>query len=132
MHSPTYNIFLGNLLLYCDPVSTPPWEEAERLTKEDVWRAYHNKSFEANHVGHNGTEERHVRRIAWLMHHGWNDPIHIDVGLSSSWGAPWIVEDGNHRLYAAALLQHATIPALVSGSLSLAESLFGDLVPASN
>jgi hypothetical protein len=72
---------------------------------------------------------RHAARIAWLMKMGWHDPIVIDVGVPElpQFGPPprWIIQDGNHRFYAAVMLGHETIRAEVSGSVNHAKRLLG-------
>lgn len=68
----------------------------------------------------------HARRIAYLAHHGWADPIEIDVGVPHLACYPeWPVEDGNHRLYAAVLRGDSDILATIAGDLGYAAQRFG-------
>lgn len=71
--------------------------------------------------------EQHIERIAWLVVHGWTDPIQIDVGVPSlgCW-VKWPVVDGNHRLAAAIFRRDEHIQADLSGCLRHAQELFGD------
>jgi hypothetical protein len=48
------------------------------------------------HIGH------HESRVAWLVVHGWRDPIEVDFGAPALWNTNWwAITDGNHRLAAA-------------------------------
>jgi len=69
-----------------------------------------------------GTARLHAARIAFLVRTGWQDPISIDVGVPwmAGYQARWIVQDGNHRLFAAILLGHETIDAFIGGCLDMA------------
>jgi len=67
----------------------------------------------------------HAGRIAYLVLHGWTDPILIDVGCRDEWCGDWIVWDGNHRLSAAWFMGKDLIDVEFSGSEDLIESLFG-------
>jgi len=61
----------------------------------------------------------HIARIAWFVVHGWNDPIHIDVGVPSLGCYPaWPLEDGNHRFAAAIVRGDRVIPTDMSGAVS--------------
>ena len=56
-------------------------------------------------------------------------PIHMDVGISEddafAFGMPgrWLVEDGNHRLFAVVMRDDLTVDAEISGSFTNAKSL---------
>ncbi len=74
------------------------------------------------------TREKHIARVAYLVVHGWRDPITIDVGvpeIASRRIGHWFVPDGNHRVAAAIYRKDATILAMVDGSLREAYNLFG-------
>lgn len=53
----------------------------------------------------------HIARVAFLVVHGWSDPIELDVGIpwllgGSGW---WPIQDGNHRFLAAIVRGDKTI-----------------------
>lgn len=48
------------------------------------------------------THRYHAQRIAWLLTHGWTEPIRLDVGEPDRGLIRyWPLIDGNHRLLAA-------------------------------
>lgn len=72
----------------------------------------------------------HIERIAWLVVHGWEDPIEIDVGVPFLGCCPrllapayWIVCDGNHRLAAAIYRGDSRILASCSGQKDIINRL---------
>jgi hypothetical protein len=69
-----------------------------------------------------GDRNYHVRRAAFLLRAGWDEPIEIDVGDPGR-VVGWKIPDGNHRFAAAIVLGHATIRARVGGSAVLARDL---------
>lgn len=60
----------------------------------------------------------HARRIAYLVKHGWNDPILVDVGCGGL-GGHFSVDDGNHRLCAAVIRGDASIKASTAGMVDI-------------
>lgn len=72
------------------------------------------------------TRKEHITRIAYLVVHGWEDPIHLDVGVPSLLCyVDWPLVDDNHRMAAAIYREDHDILAEVSGQVSYAEELFG-------
>jgi len=70
--------------------------------------------------------EEHVSRIAHLAVNGWEDAIHLDVGVPSlGCVVEWPLVDGNHRLAAAMYRGYQDILAEVSGQVDYAEELLG-------
>ena len=71
----------------------------------------------------------HAEKIAWFARHGFQRPIDVDVGVPALGCRPrWAVQDGNHRLAAAAyrmarLNEDPWLPLTVSGSLQYAREL---------
>lgn len=61
-----------------------------------------------------------------MLCNGWNDPITLDVGLpwAPGYREPWVVADGNHRLYAAILRGDSHILAVLGGCITTAYRLF--------
>ena len=118
---------VANLMDY-NPFKSDIWYEVGKpIKKSDVAYAIKNKRFISTPVGSNRPKEDHIQRIAYLVAHGWNDAIHIDVGIPSLVGGhvDWIVEDGHHRLAAAIYSKRKTIKADISGSIDYAEKLLG-------
>jgi hypothetical protein len=67
---------------------------------------------------------QHEKRIAWLMLHGWVDPIELDVGfpnLGLAISNP--TSDGNHRVAAALALELPYIEASCSGDVGIIEQI---------
>jgi hypothetical protein len=69
------------------------------------------------------SRKKHIERVAWLVVHGWDRPIHIDVGVAGFSDPTWLVGDGNHRLAAAIVREDDYIEALVSGSIARLQNL---------
>lgn len=55
----------------------------------------------------------HVRRIAWLVENGWDDPIQLEIANSEHQGH--IITDGHHRVAAAIYRGDETIRAVIYG-----------------
>jgi hypothetical protein len=111
----------------CNPFECYPWGGTGRISFRDVESALISLREEASlPVSWDAPVWMQAQRIAWLVKHGWSDPIDIDVAVPSlGCHVPWPVLDGNHRLAAAIFLGHKEILADVSGSLDFAEELFG-------
>lgn len=123
-----YPVPLRRILNLADPVVSPPWECGILLSKEDVLDAIAKQDWLALPVddSEQGNPFAHARRIAYLVEHGWNDPIEVDVGIPCLWCHPvWPVLDGNHRVYAAAVRGDAEIVVTVAGDLGYAAQRFG-------
>lgn len=78
---------------------------------EDGWLTPPSDEFAVHdHIWH------HESRVAWLVIHGWNDPIEVDFGSPVLWGTDWwAITDGNHRLAAAIYRGEASILADCAG-----------------
>ncbi len=75
-------------------------------------------------VGTDAHWRHHIGRVRALMDTGWDDAIHIDVGIPWLGCQPrWIVDDGNHRLVAAALLQLPHIVCDLTGCVKTLEKM---------
>jgi hypothetical protein len=121
------DIRVERILDHCPILDTPPWEGAHDLTKKDVQRCLDNNLLRAEPTGASASLQEHAARIAYLVRHGWDDAISIDVGVPwmPGWHPTWCVEDGNHRLYAAAFKNDATILVEAGGCLTTFEEWFG-------
>jgi hypothetical protein len=109
-------VSVSRLLRLAPVIDTPPWWHGASLRPADVRAALHAQAFAPIPLDPDAPATLHAQRIAWLMHTGWSDPIHVDVGIPAFAPPPdWLVADGNHRLYAAALLGHSHIATLLSG-----------------
>lgn len=64
---------------------------------------------------------RHAERVAYLVVHGWDDPIDIDP-----FPGDWPIQDGNHRLAAAFFREDTDIDASFWGDLEMIRETFGD------
>ncbi len=125
---------LENLLAICNPVKNPPWATTSPVTRGLVYAALNAEKFRTTPMHPLSPEyadpEQHAMRIAHFMACGYDHPIEIDVGVPSlRCHVDWIVTDGNHRLFAAAMCLHRTIAASIGGDIDHAASLLG--VPAS-
>lgn len=118
-----------------DPFEYPPWDGVLKITRQEVARALADQRYEPScwttpeddevllpkhGFGYEfvqWTPERHVARIAYLVAHGWNEPIEVDAGWRQIEYEPVNpVIDGNHRLAAAIYRGDETIIAYVGGS----------------
>lgn len=76
-----------------------------------------------------GARERHARKIAFFVRHGYERPLDIDVGVPNmGCHVDYIVQDGNHRLasdiYRWELLGEARqVPVWVAGDIAHAREL---------
>lgn len=125
-------VSLAAVLQIANPLHTSPWN-CPPVTPEDVLMA-----LAANHLidqpvapGADGGD--HAARVAWFIRHGWTAPIQIDVGVPSIGHAVlWPIEDGNHRLMAAAMRGDVQILAEISGEVAHIEHLFGKIADTPN
>jgi hypothetical protein len=99
------------------------WTEGEdAITREEIQRAVGNQDFHQEPIAEewyeDGVRDKHIKRIAYLAVHGWDDAIEIDVGVPvlNYWN-DHIVIDGNHRLAAAIFRGDETIGATIAGQL---------------
>ena len=114
-----------------DPLGDLVWPGTDApLSVEEVEEAITVRQFESTpFAGLNSMEESwtrgdHAARIAYLVVHGWEEPIVLDVGvpgLGSYASDP--VLDGHHRLAAAIVRGDPYIHASVSGSEKVIEWL---------
>lgn len=87
----------------------------------DAWKALGTPSPDNVH-----TQAQHAARVAYLVHHGWDDAISIDVGVPSlGHFLAWPYEDGNHRICAAIIRGDTHIAADVCGDIDHAADIFG-------
>lgn len=101
-----------------DPFVQHVWEIETPITREEVGAAIFDQSCEtaAEPVAADADRETHIRRVAYLAVHGWEDPIEVDLGIPSMNFLPdWPIQDGNHRLAAAIFRGDRSIMAEVSG-----------------
>lgn len=68
--------------------------------------------------------ERHAQRVAWLVMHGWTEPVEFECYPRTGHR----LLDGYHRLGAAIILRSETIPAYVSGLLAMAKRFYAPAV----
>lgn len=108
----------------CDPFSGAAWGIG-RFGAGDVLRAVPVAQPYEPAQGR-WARSRHLGRVRWLLAHGWDHPIEIDVGAPElGCTVAWPVVDGNHRFAAALLAGDAEIAVAASGSLRYLRELFG-------
>ena len=126
---------IAKLREICDPFVSNPWMpfhdgsglvlersaiEAALVSGNVDERPYHTILEDQDTIAY------HVARIAYLVLHGWTDPIEIDVGVPGlGCHVDWVVVDGNHRLAAAIFRGDESIMAVVDGDINYGSELFG-------
>lgn len=117
-------VTIARILAICDPVRDPPWHNCASLTPKIVRACLARRHLVSTHVGPDSDcLMTHAGRIAWLVENPDTRPIHIDVGVLLA--PSWIIEDGNHRLYAAWMRGDDTISAEISGSYEKSLEMLG-------
>ena len=123
-------VALDRLVSY-NPFVVSPWQGVDDpIDRADVARAIAERRLHSEFLpdfpSRPITTQEHVERIAFFVVEGWNDPIHIDVGVPAlGHGVTWPIVDGNHRLAAAFYLKHESIAAEISGQIDYAEEILG-------
>lgn len=70
-----------------------------------------------------GYKGDHIKRIAWFVVYGWDEPIEVDVGIPGMSLPSWPIYDGNHRLIAAIFRKDISIRGHFSGAVEYARNL---------
>lgn len=122
---------IARLTRVVDPRRASPWDTLLPVTEHDVRSALRSRRFSRRHSRPlpedlQGSCAEHAGRIAWLMHNGWTDPIAIDCELYPR--GLWPITDGNHRFYAALLLEATHISATICGSETAIREMLGACV----
>ena len=114
------NVPVAGLVPY-SPFFNDVWECDSPIRKEEVQGALDEGLLLATYKTARRFREEHIQRIAFLVAHGWDDAIEIDVGVPErGYHNPWWILDGNHRLGAAIFRGDDQILAEISGSLEYA------------
>jgi len=116
---------VSKLLALANPLATNPWGARPKPSRKGIEQAIAQRRFQTIPITGPLPARYHVERIAFLIEYGWSDPISIDVGVPGFNCPTWVVEDGNHRLAAAAYRQDQYIAGEVSGSLARALEWLG-------
>ncbi len=124
-------VSVDKLLETCIIAPATPW--GYQIALDEVRDAISKQEFESTPwelIGFEvfAEEERqyHIRRIAYLVVHGWSDPIEIDVGCPClGFYTDWLILDGNHRFFAAVIRKDEYILSTIAGQLDYAEELLG-------
>lgn len=104
----------------CDPFASLVWDLERPLTREEIAVALTAGDLFTPADGLAVTREGHIRRIAWFVRHGWEDPISIDVGVPSlGCHVAWPILDGNHRFAAALYRGDSTISTSLAGEMDV-------------
>jgi hypothetical protein len=120
---------------HCDPY-VGCWLDIDRpITTQEVTHCLARGCEQLTNTRHplwrlpRGARARHVRKIAYFVRHGFNEPVQLDVGVPAL-GAynSYFVVDGNHRLasdlYRVRVLQETRYTLVeVSGSIEYAKEL---------
>lgn len=110
------------ILAQANPLKDNPWSARAKVSEARIKLAIDEGRFQPVPLLKNLSRRYHEERIAYLANHGWSEPIDIDVGVPGlSSPDNWIVEDGNHRLSAAAYRKDKWIACAVSGCLRQAQ-----------
>lgn len=87
-------------------------------TEAKIRKALAKEDF-ADHIDENKRRNSyHARRIAYLVKHGWDEPILVDVGCGP-YGGHFMIDDGNHRFCAAVIRGDKSIKASTAGMVSI-------------
>jgi hypothetical protein len=120
---------LSKLLAVSNPVTNPPWPFLSVVEAVDFKKL-------VQHVIISGEERRdpvdegtrdmfvHAERIAYFFHKGWDGKVIIDVGCPELPNlSDWIIDDGNHRVYAAVLRGDTLVEIGFSGDIDYGAEL---------
>lgn len=91
-------LLVDELMLTSDPTMSVVWDEAgdDPINCYEVDDAIdQGKLLSVSYTPSEQVWSRqdHIARIAYLVVHGWSDPIHINMD------AEWAIVDGNHRFF---------------------------------
>lgn len=115
---------LAKVRKLADPLETTPWV-CIPFGRKEIAKSLKARLFESKPVPDDTVNcWPHINRIAYLVCHGWSDPIVISVGVFNA-ELSWPIIDGNHRLAAAIYRRDKQILVSVDGSLERARKLFG-------
>lgn len=143
MDGPVYDVPVADIVALVDPLRRNPWRGVDRVVREEeVREAVARGDLRDAHLGEGLYEDHkdrmtadearalarreHVARIAWFVVHGVDAPVEIDVGIPSVgfFVGGIVLDDGHHRLAAAAIRGDATIPVCPSGECDHFTCLF--------
>jgi hypothetical protein len=120
---------MGRILAVADPLADPPWHDGTEVTREGVAAALVERRFERQPyssdtmtVGRQDwTAKRHEERIAWLLANPPSDPIEVEIDAYGDAG----IDDGMHRLYAAAFRGDETVCIRIGGFIDHSPQVLG-------
>lgn len=127
MSGELHTIYLAELLDLYNPIADPPWDGCEAITSKDVEDALVDGRLRDQHVGagnQNTTIRHHAERIAWLIENPDPTPITIDLQHARFGRVDYILEDGNHRTWAAIMRGDETIRANFVSDTKYVEDYF--------
>lgn len=114
------------------PFASEIWEISSPVTEREILECVARGELEdvrdptnLKSWKHLRSRAAHMRRIAWLVVHGWgNSWIEVDVGIPALGYFPsWGITDGNHRFIAALVRGDRAIRASCGGQVDVIESL---------
>lgn len=122
---------IANLLRIANPFTDPPWD-CRSFTPDEVWDAIEKEAFQVKPVPNWYPVIDQIERIAFLVVTGWDEkelPL-FDVGLPGrTFNKLWPIEDGNHRVCAAAVRGDEFITMILSGDIETLEELLDIKIP---
>jgi hypothetical protein len=120
---------LGRILAVTNPLTDPPWHDGTEVCETGVAAALAERRFERQPYSsdmttvarEDWTSRRHEERIAWLLANPSPDPIEVEI---SAYGDAE-VDDGMHRLYAAAMRRDETVLIRIGGFIDHSPQVLG-------
>ncbi len=107
----------------CDPTVITPWEEFTKPIRPTEVLLAVKEGRLRDRPGCDSRRE-HIERAAYLVVHGWKDPIELDVGIPElGFHVSWPIMDGNHRFLAAIVRGDERIAGDGSGSVRFMKRL---------
>ena len=117
-----------------NPFDNVPWHDADGFSMEGVQRALEEETFvtepySAEFAVHkrNWGAKRHEARVAYLIKHGFDDPISLQFNTGDGYSNS--IDDGHHRLSAAFFRQDESVNVELGGWLSASVRAFGIIIP---
>jgi hypothetical protein len=125
-----FQVPVARLRNLCDPIQVNPW--GCQISPREVKKAVETGKFQTTPWKKSPrrltSKERkyHIERVAYFVVHAWSDPIDLDVGVPSlGCYVRWLIQDGNHRFYAAVIRGDQFILSTLSGDLNHAQEMLG-------
>jgi hypothetical protein len=120
---------IGRILAVTNPLACPPWHDGTEVSEGGVASALAESRFERRPyssdmttVGRQDwTSRQHEERIAWLLANPSSDPIEVEISVYGDAE----VDDGMHRLYAAAMRGDESVLIRIGGFIDYSPQVLG-------